>query len=54
MLKESQILTMKNKPSKFSIAVQQASGEQIQKNIWEGWENTEPEQMCKFHNNKKK
>lgn len=38
---------MKNKPSKFSIAVQQASGNQTQKNIRQGWENTEPEQMWK-------
>lgn len=52
-MKEPRILTMKNKPSKFSVAVQQASGKQIQKNIREGWENTEPEQTYKFHNNKK-
>lgn len=45
MLKESQILTIKNKSSKSSIAVQQASSKQIQKSIREGWEDIEPQQM---------
>lgn len=58
MLKDSQILNIKNMLSEFSIAVQQANsrmrGQQIQQKIRGGGENTEQEQMCKFHSKKKK